>query len=605
MAAPRTHRSALALYAVLLVLPTLALGLLQWRHIAREHEDELASVPQDADDAARRFREVLRAELDVLLQNESQRGVEQYANYYCPDSTPEGKVTLLPTQLRTDARPTGVLGWFTFDLNAPATDSLQLFVGGESASDAEIADLQSAGLELFERVRNEAWLRTVNPVELDSQRLELPVRALAASRAALGDEDCIEAERMLLGEPVRMISGPFALRFYRDGYGEPRLIAHRRVRVEEIPYLAGATNCLHRVSEGLGLVQGFFIDLEWYARDLPRDVAQRVLTKRERFLDTHEPGCETCAEYHADLRLISDMGIDSAEEDANWGRMQIAIDTTEIDARYYSRLWRFLGMAAMLLAALSTGVALLWRSVEKELEQAARTENFVAAVTHELRTPLSSIKLHAEMLLDGWTTEPQKQQEYYRRIVRETERLSTMVERVLEKARLSSTNAQPTPCDLTELVDAHVSQLLNWRITDQPDIEFELAEDLPRVWLTKEALHSILVNLVENARKYAAVDFSKPGAERLVVATLRVEGGVALEIRDRGPGVPKAQRQRIFDAFYRLGSESTRTTRGTGLGLHLVSLQAASVGARVLVEDRPGGGSTFRVTFRVADSNAS
>lgn len=600
MANLRTKRSALALYALLLVLPTLALGLLQWRQIVREHVDELAAVPRDAEDAARRFRDVLGAQMQALLESEGQRGVEQYANYYCPDSTPEGEVTLLPTQLRTEARPTGVLGWFTFDLNAADPEGLQLFSGGPQTEPAARSALESAGLELYERVRSEAWLRSTTPVELDAARLELPVRAIAASRAAQGDEDCIEAERMLLGEPVRMIAGPFALRFYFDGLGEARLIAHRRVRVDAIPYLVGATNCLHRVSEGLGLVQGFFIDLDWYARELPRDVAQRVLTKRERLIASHDPSCENCSEHHCDLRLIADFDIECAPQDADWGRMQIAIDTTETDARYQARLWRFGGVAVMLLAALSTGVALLWRSVEQELQQAARTENFVAAVTHELRTPLSSIKLHAEMLLEGWTTDPLKQQEYYRRIVRETERLSTMVERVLEKAKLSSSATQPAACDLTELVDNHVQQLLNWRITEAPDLEFELAENLPPVWLTKEALHSILVNLVENARKYAAVDFSKPGAEALVIATLAVSDGVALEVRDRGPGVPAAQKQRIFDAFYRLGSESTRTTRGTGLGLHLVSLQAASVGAKVMVEDRAGGGSIFRVTFKRA-----
>ncbi len=604
MAKLRTRRGALALYAVLLVLPTVALGLLQWRHIEQEYSDELASVPRDAEDAARRFRAALGEQLAALLAAEGQRGVEQYANYYCPDSTPQGEVTLLPTQLRSEPRPAGVLGWFSFDLNAARSDGAQVFLGAPSEDAALESAHQSAllraSLELYERVRSESWLNTSSPIELDAARLELPVRAIAASRAARGEEDCIEAERMLLGEPVRMVAGQFRLHFYRDAHSEPHLIAHRRVRVDAIPSLTGAPNCLHRVSEGLGLVQGLFIDLDWYARELTRTVAQRVLTKRERLVESHDEGCESCAPHHADLRPIGDFDIDCDPQNADWSRMQIAIDTADMDARYRSRLWRFGGVAVMLLAALSTGVALLWRSVEQELEQAARTENFVAAVTHELRTPLSSIKLHAEMLLEGWTTEPEKQQEYYRRIVRETARLSTMVERVLEKAKLDSTSAQPTPCDLTELVDAHVQQLLNWRVTDAPDLEFELAEDLPLVWLTKEALHSILVNLVENARKYAPVDHGKPNSEPIVIATLRRPDGVALEVRDRGPGVPAAQRKRIFDAFYRLGSESTRTTRGTGLGLHLVSLQAAAVGAKVLVEDRAGGGSIFRVTFKPA-----
>ena len=97
-------------------------------------------------------------------------------------------------------------------------------------------------------------------------------------------------------------------------------------------------------------------------------------------------------------------------------------------------------------------MTLIYRSVNRELEQAHRTQNFVAAVTHELRTPVSTIRLHGEMLLDGWAADEEKRQEYYRRIVRETGRLSTLVENVLEKSKLKEEVTKPEPHDLNEVV---------------------------------------------------------------------------------------------------------------------------------------------------------
>ena len=109
---------------------------------------------------------------------------------------------------------------------------------------------------------------------------------------------------------------------------------------------------------------------------------------------------------------------------------------------------------------------------------------------------------------------------------------------------------------------------------------------------------SILVNLLENARKYAPYDPARPGSEPIRVVTRRSDEGVRLQVLDRGPGIPASERGRVFEAFYRVGNEATRTSRGTGLGLHLVRLQAESIGARVRVDDRPGGGAAFRVDFR-------
>jgi signal transduction histidine kinase len=187
-----------------------------------------------------------------------------------------------------------------------------------------------------------------------------------------------------------------------------------------------------------------------------------------------------------------------------------------------------------------------------------------------------------------------KQEEYYRRIVRETGRLETMVERVLEKGRVTSDEAPPQPGDLTRaarLVRPTLEQLGDGRA----DLEFDLADGLPEVLLIPDGVRSVLTNLVENARTYAPV---VNGAEPIEVRSRLLRGKVVLEVSDRGSGIPPSDRRRIFDAFYRVGNEATRTSHGTGLGLHLVALQMRAMRGRIQVLDREGGGTTFRLTFR-------
>ena len=595
----KRQRTAFALYAVLLVLPTLVLGFLQWHHIVQERSSELAQLPREAYAAAGRFQEELTSQLYELIQAENQRGWDQYDHYYQPD-TPEDVFMLVKTTLTTDPRPNGVLAWFRFDLADPAESDLEVFFGSDSPPPPQREALHGATNELLRRFFDRDWIQTPISVEPDDEELPLAVRMSAANTTTpVGPS----AAQMRYPDWVPTLCTDFSLRFYREEDGTPRLVAHRYVAMEPRGDLGGVEDCPRAFARSRRLVQGFFVDPEWYFEVLPTLSAARVLNEtRERLLREGETCCEGEDAPHSGLRLVGDMGIRCENEsDAAYQTVRIALDPAPIERRYQERLWRFLGVATMLVLALGTGVVLLGRSVQRDLEQASRTENFVAAVTHELRTPLSAIKLHGEMLLDGWASDPAQQQEYYRRIVRETERLSTLVERVLEKAKLSSGGANPVPGDLSDEVGRHVDKLHGWRTSEERDLEFELADELPPVMLTADGVSSILVNLVENARKYAPVDPSRPGAEPIRVSTRAWKhGGVALEVLDRGPGIPDSERARVFDAFYRVGNEATRTARGTGLGLHLVALHAASLGARAEVEPRPGGGSIFRVVFAQA-----
>jgi signal transduction histidine kinase len=150
-------------------------------------------------------------------------------------------------------------------------------------------------------------------------------------------------------------------------------------------------------------VQGFFIDPAWYFDELPLGTAQAVLDPDMVFLPPSHPRSGAQEELVASvIRPVELLRCETyGDGDLDFGRMAVALNTSEGEARLARQRWRYMGVTALLLVSLATGLWLLLRSVRRDLEQAQRTENFVAAVTHELRTPLSAIKLYGEMLMDG------------------------------------------------------------------------------------------------------------------------------------------------------------------------------------------------------------
>lgn len=596
-----TKRTALALYGVLLVLPTLVLGGLHWRQLVIDHETMLATVPGDAQNATRRLQETIQSQLRELVDREDERPFFEYRPSYFPPGTLGTDIALVPSPIKSGPTPHAILGWFMI---ARGRDPV-ILVGsrhGAALEQERQNEILYATLELKRRQRSElpyfwGFIRERRVRELD---VGLPILAIN-----LSDEesiDCMRDEmpalRGLQNEKHTIQVSAFYLRFYVESNGTPRLVATRKITVPNDKRLAQMPSCFSSLGRGVELEQGFFIDPTWFFHDLPATQAARVLDVSQVFVPmdavkgAQDPNLESFA-----IHPVRALGFEASKEDEDYGIIKVAVNVRDLEARFRTQSVRFLGVAAMLVVSLATGLILLMRSVNRDLEAARRTENFVAAVTHELRTPVSAIKLYGEMLQDGWVDDPEKLKEYYRRIVRECGRLETLVENVLEKSQLARRDSVPEAGDLNAIVESLSSSLTSPAPDGIKDLEFHYGADLPRVVLLPDGVRSIVSNLVENARKYAPVTRDAANGESIVVKTHMLAGSVVLDVMDRGPGIPHSERARIFEAFYRMGNERTRTARGTGLGLHLVALQCTAMNARVVVLDRKGGGSVFRVTF--------
>jgi signal transduction histidine kinase len=249
----------------------------------------------------------------------------------------------------------------------------------------------------------------------------------------------------------------------------------------------------------------------------------------------------------------------------------------------------FTGAFGLLLVVIVVGLVATYRMVRREAETARLKAEFVANVSHDLKTPLSLVRVFAETLEMGRVTDEATRQEYYRVISHESERLSRLIENVLDFSRIEGGRRtyDLVPVSVEPLVRDTVESFAYVLGQQGFKVDVSVQPDLPDVPMDVDAVTQALANLIDNAIKY-----SEKRRVLTVDASLR-DGGVALTVEDEGIGIPFEEQPRIFDKFYRVGRSETQGRRGSGVGLALVRHVAEAHGGRVSVDSRPGKGSRF------------
>ena len=249
----------------------------------------------------------------------------------------------------------------------------------------------------------------------------------------------------------------------------------------------------------------------------------------------------------------------------------------------------FLGILAVMLI----GIIVLARAVIHESEITRLKSEFVSNVTHELKTPLSLIRMFGETLDSGIVTEESKRKEFYSIIREESERLTHLINNVLDFSRMDSArkeyNFQET--DLVLLV-RHSLKAYKFHIRDKGfDIESKLPEDPVMVKIDKDAISQTLLNLLSNSVKYS------DDKKHIQVEVCRSSGSAIITVTDQGIGIAREELKKIFDKFYRIPNANTRQSRGSGLGLTLSRSIVEAHDGNIAVVSEPGKGSTFTISI--------
>ncbi len=254
---------------------------------------------------------------------------------------------------------------------------------------------------------------------------------------------------------------------------------------------------------------------------------------------------------------------------------------------------------SILAVVLFLGIFLIYRVGARQIALIEQQQDFVSSVSHELKTPLTSIRMYGEILKQGWASE-EKKQEYYRFIFDESERLSRLITNVLQLARMDHNELV---VDLKLITVGELLDMIRSKIASQVEVAgYRLNLNIdPKtsdacIEVDADSFSQVIINLVDNAIKFSARAEIK---DIDISAQIHSRGVVTFTVRDYGPGVPKEQMKKIFQLFYRSEAEMTRETVGTGIGLALVkNLVSAMSGEVDVINLEPG--AAFRVSFPVS-----
>ncbi|MBN2799860.1 MAG: HAMP domain-containing histidine kinase [Deltaproteobacteria bacterium] len=247
----------------------------------------------------------------------------------------------------------------------------------------------------------------------------------------------------------------------------------------------------------------------------------------------------------------------------------------------------------VLVSMTAVGVVLSWQLLERELEGARIKADFAANVSHELRSPITQIRLKAETLLLDLVDGEQDRTDHYQAIVRESERLSHLVDNVLDFAAIErgAKKYSLRPQDLGEITRNTVEANRHSIESKGLEVSVDIPDDLPVVWADREAVAQVINNLLSNATKYGA------GGGRVDVSVGVSEAGVEVTVTDYGAGIAEDDIDKIFDAFYRSNDPRVRRKKGTGIGLSIVTYIVEAHRGQINVTSTPDEGTSFVVTF--------
>ena len=296
--------------------------------------------------------------------------------------------------------------------------------------------------------------------------------------------------------------------------------------------------------------------------------------------------------------------------------MQEAPEYSVLMLKHHSQQKMILGEGSFLFLGLLVGIWFVSRTFNKELRLTQQRQNFLLSVTHELKSPLASISLVLQTIKRR-NIDEEKKQHLTTNALKEADRLNELVNNILLSTKLDNTyEVNPEAFDLIDLTE----DLLEKYQIKFPKVHFEIISDkMPLLFADRQGILSVMSNLIENGAKYAIVNHQSPisgnKTAHNIFEQLHDDAYVKIklkhhddkfyiEVSDNGIGISIPERKKIFDKFYRVGNEMTRTTKGTGLGLYIVSQIVKAHKGTIRILDNEPQGSIFIIVLLDLNKNA-
>lgn len=269
---------------------------------------------------------------------------------------------------------------------------------------------------------------------------------------------------------------------------------------------------------------------------------------------------------------------------------EIIIKGNEINEKLHKRWVMISGEGAFFIGLLLLGIYQVRKTFKKENELANQQKNFLLSVTHELKSPIASAKLQLQTL-EKRELSRDKQLEIISNAISDTERLNNLVENILLAAKIDNSifAIHTENCNLSEYLTENLTKTIN-SFNYKQKIVLDLDSDIFML-IDKTSFPSIILNLFENAVKYS------PSESAITIELKKRGNSIILSVKDEGNGISDEEKSAIFQKFYRIGSEETRKTKGTGLGLYIVNHIVTQHKGTITVKNNTPRGSIFEITF--------
>lgn len=276
-------------------------------------------------------------------------------------------------------------------------------------------------------------------------------------------------------------------------------------------------------------------------------------------------------------------------------KLALGYRDTTIEALARDNFQKNLMLTLFVLSLLILGIILTLRATAREMRLAQAKSTFVSNVSHELKTPLALIRLFAETLELGRVKSSEKAQEYYRIINNESRRLTQLINNILDFSKIEAGRKEYefVESDIAEVVEEVIRSYEYQIINSGFELNAYIERDLPPVSIDRDAISQAVLNLVNNAVKYS--DEHK----EIIVQVRSQDRFVAIEVADKGIGIPRSEQEKIFEKFYRVSTGLVHNTKGSGLGLALVKHIVEAHDGKIVVESTPGKGSRFTMLIPV------
>jgi signal transduction histidine kinase len=329
-------------------------------------------------------------------------------------------------------------------------------------------------------------------------------------------------------------------------------------------------------------LQGFVVDLKQYLRNMmykELQISPEEMVLRLEFRSSTGALVSFCSTSSSGDLLFS-------------SPLQFPLQDMEL-AAYMSMSGRPPGSGLIIVLGftmvlvLSAGLYGVYKTTASQMRASAKRQDFISAVSHELKTPLTAIRMYAELLQNQWVVKEEKRQHYYTMIASETERLTRLIQNVLNISNLER-HRWPVHLQLTNPRQFLEEFIVKYTPTVERagfSLESIFEECEEEIYLDRDATYQMIMNLLENSIKFA-----KGFEPKKIQIGLRVRrDGMMIFVRDFGPGIPSAEKERVFQEFYRVENEMTRRTSGAGIGLSLVRKFSQLLNVRLeLINANPG-----------------